>query len=321
MRPRLIIAAAGIVVAAVALAAVLAIRTTGDSRSKRVSTCVRVRPNSLVLVGNEGRLRACVRLLGKPGRVAYSMRAFWVVVPEKGLVVRVDSRTYAVRKFSVGEHPYDVAVGGGAVWVPDHDLQRLFRLDPETGATRMSPGLGGPAVTARYGLDSAWAIVAPGDLKRIDPATLEVIGTTNDVAYAVEGSEPKLLSHKDTLFVVSPATSTLTVVDRDGHVFSSDTVNGLLGGTLLGGNLWVATDAGVGPFRGSERVALGSNPVDIAGRDLAIWVALYGESSVRRLNDVKTLARARLAFRPVAIAAGPVMAAVSVGDTPGTETP
>src|SRR5206468_7474973 len=57
----------------------------------------------------------------------------WTVAPHGRSVVAVDPRTGAVRRWKVGEEPFDVAVGEGAAWIPDHDGARLWRLDLATG--------------------------------------------------------------------------------------------------------------------------------------------------------------------------------------------
>src|ERR671931_369750 len=184
--PRKLIGAA-IAAAVVAIVVAVIVWVTLGGESPPTTTRARASTNSLVLIDDNDRVTADVPLGGAPTRVAYGAGAFWVAVPESGFVARVDARTHAIRRFRVGEAPYDVAFGGGAVWVPDHDLGLVLRLDPRTGATHRTEGLDGPAVAVGYGLGAVWAVVAPGELKRIDPRTLAVTGTTPDVSYASEG--------------------------------------------------------------------------------------------------------------------------------------
>ena len=129
--------------------------------------------------------------------------AFWVAAPEDGVVLRVEEGTRSVRRFPVGEEPYDVAVGGGAVWAPDHDAHRLFRFDPGTGRARAGPDLGQPASSVGYGLGSVWLVVASGDLLRIDPRTLDVTRTVPRVVATAENAEPKLVVRGETLWISS----------------------------------------------------------------------------------------------------------------------
>ena len=298
----------------VAAAALVVVACGGNKTQRHEVVRVHATTNSLVLVDPAAeRVVADVRLGGVPRRVAFGDGAFWVAAPDAGLVVRVDARTHAARRFRVGEDPFDVALGGGAVWVPDHDRQVLFRVDPRTGRTRASANLGGPAVTAGYGLGAAWAVVAPGDLKRIDPNTLALTQTTPNVASTTEEAEPKLLFKRDRVLVVSPSSAWIARVDASGASKGKRNVNGLTGGTLARGALWLGNSAGFVVGAGL-RARVGYSPRDLAADADAVWVAVYNESRVKRVDadDGRVVATIRLDRAPVAVAAGDGVVAVAV---------
>ena len=293
-------------------AALVLVACGGEKTPRREVVRVRAATNSLVLVdADANRVVADVALGAAPRRVAFGDGAFWTDVPETGVVVRVDTRTHAVKRFRVGEDPFDVGVGGGAVWVPDHDRQVLFRLDPQTGRTRASANLGGPAVTAAYGLRAAWAVVAPGDLKRIDPKTLAVTHTTPNVASTTEEAEPKLVFTRDRLLVVSPSSAWIARVDASGASKGTRNVNGLTSGTLARGELWLGNSAGF-IARKRVRARVGYSPRDLTATRDAVWVAVYNESRVKRVDlDGHVVATFELNRAPVAVAAGDGLVAVA----------
>ena len=298
----------------VTAAALVVVACGGNKTPRHEVVRVHATTNSLVLVdAADDRVLADVRVGGTPRRVAFDDGAFWTAAPKAGLVVRVNARTHEATRFRVGEDPFDVAVGGGAVWVPDHDRQVLYRLDPQTGRTRATASLGGPVVTAAYGLGAAWAVVAPGDLKRIDPKTLGVTHTTPNVASTTEEAEPKLLFTRDRLLVVSPSSAWIARVDASGASKGKRNVNGLTGGTLARGALWLGNSAGFVVGNGM-RAHVGYSPRDLAGDGDAVWVAVYNESRVKRVDadDGHVVATIRLNRAPVAVAAGDGVVAVAV---------
>jgi YVTN family beta-propeller protein len=51
----------------------------------------------------------------------------------------VDTGSLVTRVIGVGDGPYRVAVGGGAVWVANRNDSTLTRIDPETNRAVGSP--------------------------------------------------------------------------------------------------------------------------------------------------------------------------------------
>lgn len=316
---RRVIVAAAIAAAVVVIVVEIFVRAGAEPKTLPMTTRARAPTNSLVLIDSNNRVAAAVPLSGVPTRVAYGAGAFWVAVPSKGFVARVDARTYAVRRLHVGEDPYDVAFGAGAVWVPDHDLGLVFRLDPSTGTTRRTDSFHEPTVATGYGLGAAWAIVAPGDLKRIDPRTLAVTRTTSGVSYASEGLEPKILFGDDQLIVETPTTSLLTRVDRTGKVEKSQHVPDLTSATAVGDAIWITDSTSVVRLDGSSKTRVGTRPADVAATRDSLWVAVYDDAVVKRVGtDGKLRGSVQLARTPVAVAAGDGMVGVAVTGSPVT---
>jgi streptogramin lyase len=303
-----------------ALLAACALATACSGHSKQVE----IRGNSLALIdASSGKVIADVPVARDPTRVAYGHGAFWVVSPEAGVVVRVDVDTKAATRFHVGKHPYDVATGAGAVWVPDHDGQRLFRFDPESHALRETRNLGGPAISVGFGLGSVWLVVADGSLRRIDPRTLHQEESIPDATTAIEGTEPKLAVDRSSVWISSPAESTVARIDPRRGSLNKRILSGATGISAGAGAVWVADDLGAIWRFGSgrpQRIKAGSQPQDIAATSESVWVADYGAGSVMRLDPKsrRVLARVKLHHHPVAVAAGGDLVAVAIlGSSPG----
>jgi YVTN family beta-propeller protein len=201
-----------------------------------------------------------------PSRIAFAPSGVWVVSEHDKTVTRIDpaSRT-ALRTFSVGGPPIDVAVSGNAVWL-------LL-------ATR-SELAGGPA-----------------RLARIDPELNDVVKTLSIGSASLGfGSGPvqSLAAGGGTLWVATPLskvgisqidTTTENIstfsVGGPSYGFNSGSVGGVPGssGIAFGaGALWVGTDAGVIRINTESRVVsktIGLGvvvPTALAVGEDAVWV-------------------------------------------------
>ena len=279
---------------------------------------VEIRGNSLALVDAKShKVIADVPVGRDPTRVAYGQGAFWVVSPEVGVVVRVDVDTKAAKRFRIGKDPYDVATGGGALWVPDHDGQRLFRLDLQSSALRETRNLGGPAISVGFGLGSVWLAVADGSLLRIDPRTLREEQSIPEATTAIEGTEPKLAVARGSVWISSPAESSVARIDPTSGTVSKRIVSGATGISAGAGAVWVADDqSAIWRFGDGQpqRIRVGSQPQDIAATSESVWVTDYGAQALVQLDPESHHVRARikLGHHPVAVAAGDGVVAVAV---------
>jgi outer membrane protein assembly factor BamB len=71
--------------------------------------------------------------------------------------------------WKIGDEPFDITVGGGAAWIPDHDGAKLWRLDLKTGQTTASAVVDGPELASACAFGAAWVVGADRVLRRFDP--------------------------------------------------------------------------------------------------------------------------------------------------------
>jgi len=276
-----------------------------------------IRGNSLVLIdARSGDVFADVAVGRNPTRVTYGRGAFWVVSPDAGIVVRIDAGTKAATRLHIGKDPFDVAIGAGALWVPDHDGQRLFRFDLESHALRETRNLGLPAISVGVGFRSVWLVLADGRLLRIDPRTLRVTASIPEATTAVEGIEPKLAFDRSSVWISSPAESSVARVDPVHGTVEKRVLVGATGISAGAGAVWVADNgSAIWRFRDGKRmrIEVGSQPQDIVATSEGVWVADYGDQSLVRLDPQsrRILARIKLPHHPVAVAAGGGVVAVA----------
>jgi streptogramin lyase len=293
----------------------------GGSASSQTEP-VKIRGNSLVLIdAKSARVIADVAVASNPTRVAYGHGAFWVVSPDASLVVRVDVHTKAATRLHIGKHPFDVAIGGGALWVPDHDGHRLLRFDLESHALRETRNLGLPAISAGFGFRSVWLVVADGRLLRIDPRTLRETGSVPEATTTSEGIEPKLAFDHSSVWISSPAESSVARVDPTRGTIDKHILIGATGISAGAGAVWVADNAtAIWRFSGRrpQRIEVGTQPQDVAATSEGVWVADYGDETLVRVDPTsrRVVARIKLPHHPVAVAAGQGVVAVATLGSP-----
>jgi hypothetical protein len=281
-----------------------------------------MRGNSLALIdATSDDVVADVAVGRYPTRVVFGREAFWVVSPDSGVVVQVAVTTNAGRRFHIGKDPYDVAIGAGALWVPDHDGQRLLRFDLESHAVRKTRDLGLPAISVGFGFGSVWLVVADGRLLRIDPRTLRVTRSILEATTAIEGSEPKLAFDRSSVWISSPAESTVARIDPMRGTIRKRQLIGATGISAGADAVWVADNAtAIWRFDGGrpQRIQVGMQPSDVAATSDSVWVADYGDRTLVRLDPTSRRVRTRIKLRrqPVAVAAGRGLVAVALLEPP-----
>ena len=297
---------------------VLAICVLATACGGREAKPPQIHGNSLVMIdASSAEVIGDVPVGRDPTRLAYGKAAFWVVSPETGVVVRVDSDDKATERFRIGKDPFDVAVGSGAVWVPDHDGQRLFRFDLESHALRETRSFGVPAISVGLGFGSVWLALADGRLVRIAPRTLHEEASMPDATTAIEGAEPKLAFHRSSVWISSPAESTVARVDPVRGTIERQSLIGATGISAGAGAVWAAdNDTSIWRFAGGrpQRIRVGMQPQDVAATSDAVWVADYGDETLVRVDPKsrRVVARIELRHHPVAVAAGGGIVAVAV---------
>jgi DNA-binding beta-propeller fold protein YncE len=279
---------------------------------------VAIRGNSLALVDPRSNdVIADVPVGRAPTRVAYGQEAFWVVSPEAGVVVRVDAETKRAARFRIGEDPFDAAVGAGALWVPDHDGQRLLRFDLDSHEIRATQSFGLPAISVGVGFGSVWVAVADGSVLRINPRTLRTQATVRDATTTIEGSEPKLAFANGSIWISSPAESNVARIDPERETVERQPLVEAMGISAGAGAVWVADNASaVWRFGGPQpqRMKVGAQPQDVAATSKAVWVTESGDQTLVRLDPASRRVVARIKFHhhPIAVAAGRRVVAVAL---------
>jgi streptogramin lyase len=86
-------------------------------------------------------------------------------------------------------------------------------------------------------------VVADGSLLRIDPRTLRERGSIPNATTAIEGSEPKLAFDRSSVWISSPAESTVARIDPRRKTVERRTLIGATGISTGAGAVWVADDA------------------------------------------------------------------------------
>jgi YVTN family beta-propeller protein len=260
----LLIAAGALVVVAAAIA-VAVIELNGNDASPGLAS---VAADSVgVIDPGTNRIVGRIPVGSDPSRIAFAPSGVWVVSEHDKTVTRIDptSRT-ALRTFSVGGPPIDVAVSGNDVW-----------LLLATGSSGLAGG--------------------PARLARIDPDLNDVVKTLSIGSASLGfGSGPvqSLAAGGGTLWVATPLskvgisqidTTTENIstfsVGGPSYGFNSGTVGGVPGssGIAFGaGALWVGTDAGVIRINTESRVVSNTIglgvvvPTALAVGEDAVWV-------------------------------------------------
>ena len=107
--------------------------------------------------------------------VAVDERATWTV-GFRGLLHLNHEGTVVGRVRQIGPTASAVATGGGAVWVLDERLRRLWRVDPRTDRVVKKITLGFDPGGLAFGLGGVWVTNNSGDkLVEFDPATNRIV--------------------------------------------------------------------------------------------------------------------------------------------------
>lgn len=281
---------------------------------------VTIRSNSVVLIRGH-HVVADVPVQGSATRLTYGDGAFWAAVPDRASVVRIDADSHDAVRVRLGARPFDVAVGAGALWVPDHDTRSLFRVDLETRRVTAAINLGEGGIEAGVGFSSVWVVVVSGRLLRIDPETLKITGSVPNAATTAEGMEPKLAFGPDAIWVASPASQTLARIDPRSLRLSTQSLGRATGAAYGADALWV-TDGVRYVWRlgmpRTRRVAAGSYPVDVDADSEGAWVVSYDDHALHEIerDGSRRAWRMQLPRVPSAVAVGDELVAVAVGGPP-----
>jgi YVTN family beta-propeller protein len=208
-----------------------------------------------------GRPPATIRVPRAPLDLAATPRAVWV--PNAGggghSVARIDPRTNrpAGRPVSTGASPQSLAVGGGSLWVANHDARTVTRIDPASGKVVADIPVPSEPHRVTYGAGAAWVgNWHDNSVSRIDPHTNRVVGSPIPIGSHHAGN--------------------LVVGAGDLWVTSDYRPEGAAEDVVV-----VRIDAQAN--RAVETVAVGGHPIDVAAAGGAVWVSVANPGRLLRI--------------------------------------
>ena len=292
-RGRRAIAAGGVLLLAVVLAAVI-VQLAGR---RGVVAAVRVSPNSVAAIDTRSdRVVGQAGVGARPSAIAFGFGSLWVANLDDKSVSRVDATTLrTLRNFSVGDRPTGIAVAGARVWIagpsPTSTFVSVRGIDPRFNALDRRIGRignvvpGSPAaITARA--DALWVAPYAGELTRLNPKTLRVMDQVDP-----NGGPAGIGLGAGATWVTDSFAGDVTRVDPTGLRTPIAVGNGASAITVGGGGVWVV-DTGdnavvrIDPatWHVTATIPVGNAPSGIAVGDGSVWVANSGDGTVTRIN-------------------------------------
>jgi YVTN family beta-propeller protein len=226
----------------------------GDLGTPGKDTVTRIDPAS-------GRTVATITVGRGPLDVAATPRTVWVTNSGGGgdSVARIDPHTNrrAGRPVVTGASPQSLAIGGGSLWVANHDARTVTRIDTQTGKVAADIPVPFEPHRVAYGAGAAWVgNWHDNSVSRIDPATNRVVGSPIPIGPHHAGN------------LVAGAGSVWVTSDYRVDAAAEDVVV-----------------ARIDPQanRAVETIAVGGHPIDVAATAGAVWVSVADPGRVLRI--------------------------------------
>jgi class 3 adenylate cyclase/streptogramin lyase len=296
-RLRLLLVGAGLLLAAMAAVAIVAL-TRGDSS-------VEVSPTSLAVIDpDSNEVTDAIDLDFKSNLIAAGEGHVWVVDPTGSTLRKIDPQERRVTTIGLGVGagavPFGVAVGMGAVWVAVHrgTKQFVLELGPDVGEVRNEIPYGeetaAPALSRMQPLavggGAVWALdAAEGSLWRIDPRAEQgrkLADGLNGLSLAV-GRSAVWVAGSSGLMKIDPATGVVLNSEPVGSEAFSERTSVALGPDAA----WFAASSGPTLFKvdpetlgTSETFTVGRGPSGVAIGEGAVWVANSRDGTVSRVD-------------------------------------
>jgi YVTN family beta-propeller protein len=207
-----------------------------------------------------GRTVATITVRRAPLDVAATPGAVWVTNSGGGgdSVARIDPKTnrLAGRPVRTGASPQSLVVGGGSLWVGNHDARTVTRIDAESGKVVADIPVPSEPHRVAYGAGAAWVgNWHDSSVSRIDPETNRVVGSPIPIGFRAGN----LAVGAGGVWVTSDYRS-------DGE--PQDVVV-------------VRIDPQTN--RAVETIAVGGHPIDVAATAGAVWVSVANPGTVLRI--------------------------------------
>jgi YVTN family beta-propeller protein len=208
-----------------------------------------------------GRTVATVTVARAPLDLAATPGVVWVTNAGAGgdSVARIDPQTNrpAGRPVRTGASPQSLAVGGGSLWVANHDAATVTRIDQASGKVVADIPVGSEPHRVAYGAGAAWVgNWHDNSVSRIDPRTNRVVGSPIPIGFHHAGN---LAVGAGGVWVTS---------DYRADAAPQDVVV-------------VRIDPRAN--RAVETIAVGGHPIDVAATAGAVWVSVANPGRVLRI--------------------------------------
>jgi YVTN family beta-propeller protein len=263
----------------VALAAALVALVAGAALLLRgESSVVTVPPGSVAAIDPETNEVVAVLAVGaRPGPIAHGARSLWIGNLEDRTLTRIDpSGPRILRTVALPATPTGIDVGYGAVWVAHGRSGQLSRVDPAFDRVTETIDLAGRAVYAptggvAVGAGWVWAVFGKSSVHRVDRVSVRPAGSTLTDAGAAD------------------------VVVGHGSVWVSNS-----GGSSV--QRFEPTTFEEGPL---SDLTVGRTPSGLAADREAVWVAIFGEDVVGRIDpSASSIVTIPVGDGPEAVAVG-----------------
>jgi streptogramin lyase len=117
-----------------------------------------------------------IRVPGSPAQIGVAFGSVWILDHRVGVLRRIDPKTNRVRTIEIGESLCSVpAFGDGAVWVWGCDSNHIYKIDAATNRIVLKREGKVPA----YGAGSLWILTDDDKISRVDPRTGVVLATVD----------------------------------------------------------------------------------------------------------------------------------------------
>jgi ABC-type branched-subunit amino acid transport system substrate-binding protein/DNA-binding beta-propeller fold protein YncE len=316
---RLVLAGAGLLLAAAVAAGVLELTRDGESTGEFAQAA----PDSVaVLDPKSNRIVGQVDVPGQPSILAANGRTVWVSDMSRTLS-KIDGRTLSVTKIVPADaEPDDLVATDDAVWLLDGERGALVKVDTayESVAKRLALQTGEAGAGVDVGNGAVWVAAGTRRLRKLDPRDGGVVK-----AFDLPRPLEDVAVTERAVWAISGASSSVLEIDpMDGSIGTRIPVTGRPGSTRTvplavaagEGAVWVLSgnpprvariDPHLAAVTHTVPLGVGSNPAAVATGAGAVWVALTGEGTVARIDpDTGTV-------RSIPVGGAPTGVAVSQG--------
>jgi YVTN family beta-propeller protein len=174
------------------------------------------------------------------GAPTSAVRSVWLVVDQKGTLLRIDPETNAgIAEIYLGAGAHGVVSGPDALWVPIASTQSVARVNPNNNLIVETIKVGKQPRSVAVGEGAVWSLNAgDGSVSRIDPKTNKV---TETVTLGVKVGDGQIVAGEGSVWITAPALPLIRVDPRTNRV--AQIFTGAGGGAMaIGhGSIWIVS--------------------------------------------------------------------------------